>query len=48
MIEIRKMIYETKSMTNSLSSAVHFQICPKASLFPMISFKGCDKGTMIL
>jgi hypothetical protein len=38
----------TKLMTNSLSSATHFPNCPVASLFLMISFKGCDEVTMML
>jgi hypothetical protein len=30
-----------------LSSTAHFPILPVASLFLMISFRGCDEGTII-
>jgi hypothetical protein len=32
---------------NSLSSAAHFPILPVASLFLMMSFRGCDEGTIM-
>jgi hypothetical protein len=32
---------------NSLSSAAHFPTLPVASLFLIISFRGCDEGTII-
>jgi hypothetical protein len=38
----------TKYMINSLSSASHFSIRSKASLFLMISLSGWDEGKIML